>query len=120
MDDSNSPASSTGCTTTLVLRPQETDGQVVHLKLKKPKNNRKQVSWDAETVDNEHLNKKKSKCCCIYTKPRKFGEADEDENKHSDDECDSCMGKKSTHQLHRPDGQKEEPKPEPDEDNDLS
>jgi protein phosphatase 1 regulatory subunit 11 len=27
------------------------------------------VRWTEETIDNEHLNKKKSKCCCIYTKP---------------------------------------------------
>ena len=27
-------------------------------------------------VDNEHLNRKKSKCCCIYVKPKVFGESD--------------------------------------------
>jgi protein phosphatase 1 regulatory subunit 11 len=27
------------------------------------------VRWTEETIDNEHMNKKKSKCCCIYTKP---------------------------------------------------
>ncbi|CAF1499110.1 unnamed protein product [Rotaria magnacalcarata] len=27
------------------------------------------VQWTEETIDNEHLNRKKSKCCCIYTKP---------------------------------------------------
>lgn len=94
-------------TTTLVLRPQMTDGQVVHLKLKKSKNNNKQVSWDAHTVDNEHLNKKKSKCCCIYKKPKKFGDPDESDESDND-ECDSCMGKKNTHQLHRPINDKEE------------
>ena len=31
------------------------------LKLKKPKNDKK-VKWDEGTVDNEHMNKKKSKC----------------------------------------------------------
>lgn len=31
------------------------------LKLKKPKND-KQVQWDSKTVDNEHMDKKKSKC----------------------------------------------------------
>jgi protein phosphatase 1 regulatory subunit 11 len=29
---------------------------------------RPSVSWDSEVVDNEHLNKKKSKLCCIYHK----------------------------------------------------
>jgi len=95
--------------TTLVLRPpQRTDGQVVHLKLKKPKNHHKQVSWDAQTIDNEHLNKKKSKCCCIYEKPKKFGEPDVESNESDNDECDSCMGKMKTHQLHKPDKPKEE------------
>lgn len=105
MEETNALPSST----TLVLQPQASDGQVVHLKLKKPKNNHKQVSWDVHAVDNEHLNKKKSKCCCIYEKPKKFGEPDEDESNESDDECDSCMGKKKTHNLHKPDKQKEEP-----------
>lgn len=90
--------------TTLVLRPQTSDGQVIHLKLKKPKNNHKKVSWDAHAVDNEHLNKKKSKCCCIYEKPKKFGDPDGDDSNESDnDECDSCMGSKKTHFLNKPD-----------------
>lgn len=95
---------------TLVLRPQVTDNLVVHLKLKKPKNNHKQVSWDAQTVDNEHLNKKKSKCCCIYEKPKKNSDPEDKSDESDNDECDSCMGKKKTHQLHNrpePETQKE-------------
>ncbi|KAF7491212.1 E3 ubiquitin-protein ligase PPP1R11 [Sarcoptes scabiei] len=64
--------------------------------------NEKQVKFKEGTIDNEHLNKKKSKCCCIYEKPRKFGESSsEDEN---DDEVDSghhcpnhCHGSKKYH-----------------------
>lgn len=93
--------------TTLVLRPQATDSQVIHLKLKKPKNSHKQVSWDEHAIDNEHLNKKKSKCCCIYTKPKKLRDHGEDESSESDhDECDSCMGTKKTHLLHEKEDQK--------------
>lgn len=33
----------------------------VRLRLRKPKSNKK-VQWTQGTVDNEHLNKKKSKC----------------------------------------------------------
>lgn len=33
----------------------------VRLKLRKPKS-KKQVNWGEGTVDNEHMNKKKSKC----------------------------------------------------------
>ncbi|XP_069357155.1 E3 ubiquitin-protein ligase PPP1R11-like isoform X3 [Maniola hyperantus] len=50
---------------------------------------RKKVVWTADTVDNEHMNKKKSKCCCIYEKPRRFGES---ESESSDDECEHCFG----------------------------
>jgi len=111
MEETNLPFHS--CITTLVLRPQANDGQVVHLKLKKPKKSHKQVSWDAQTVDNEHLNKKKSKCCCIYKKPKKFGEPDTDEsNESGDDECASCIGNKKTHQLHKPENKNDEPKDE--------
>lgn len=98
------PSSTASTTTTLVLRPQVSDGQVIHLKLKKPKNNHKQVSWDAHTVDNEHMNKKKSKCCCIYEKPKKFGDPDDDDESE-DDECSSCSGKKKTHHLPKPEDQ---------------
>lgn len=116
MDGNNLPLPSSS---TLVLRPQVSDGQVVHLKLKKPKNNHKQVRWDVHAIDNENLNKKKSKCCCIYKKPEKFGDpADGNESNESDnDECDSCMGKKKTHKLHRNNSQKEEQNEEPKEDN---
>jgi len=108
MEETNVPFHSS---TTLVLRPQANDGQVVHLKLKKPKKSHKQVSWDAHTVDNEHLNKKKSKCCCIYKKPKQFGEPDTDESNESDnDECASCVGNKKTHQLHKPENNINEPK----------
>ncbi|XP_018320711.1 E3 ubiquitin-protein ligase PPP1R11 isoform X2 [Agrilus planipennis] len=59
------------------------------LRLVKPKSDRK-VKWTSETVDNEDLNKKKSKCCCIYTKPKVFGESSSSDS--SDDECDHCKG----------------------------
>ncbi|XP_050441462.1 uncharacterized protein LOC126846234 [Adelges cooleyi] len=108
MEESNDPLTGSS---TLVLRPHPTDNQTVHLKLKKPKNTQKQVSWEAHTVDNEHLNKKKSKCCCIYEKPKKFGDPDDDDDNKDgdDDECDSCMGKKKTHHLKKTDKVNEEP-----------
>lgn len=51
---------------------------------------RKKVVWTEDTVDNEHMNKKKSKCCCIYEKPRKFDESDSSDSE--DDECEHCFG----------------------------
>uniref|UniRef100_A0A182UFH8 Uncharacterized protein n=1 Tax=Anopheles melas TaxID=34690 RepID=A0A182UFH8_9DIPT len=60
---------------------------VLRLRLQKPRNGKK-VQWTNGTVDNEHMNKKKSKCCCIYVKPRAFGES----SSESEDECEHCFG----------------------------
>ncbi|XP_058120296.1 E3 ubiquitin-protein ligase PPP1R11-like [Anopheles ziemanni] len=60
---------------------------VLRLRLQKPRNDKK-VQWTNGTVDNEHMNKKKSKCCCIYVKPRAFGES----SSESEDECENCFG----------------------------
>ena len=55
---------------------------------------KKQVSWTQETVDNEHLGKKKSKCCCVYVKPKKLGESDteSESGENDDDDCKHCSG----------------------------
>eukprot|EP00004_Rigifila_ramosa_P024764 TRINITY_DN7261_c0_g1_i1.p2 TRINITY_DN7261_c0_g1~~TRINITY_DN7261_c0_g1_i1.p2 ORF type:complete len:141 (-),score=27.13 TRINITY_DN7261_c0_g1_i1:38-460(-) len=47
---------------------------------------RRHIEWQAETIDNEHMNKKKSKKCCIFHKPRSFGESD---TESSDDNAGS-------------------------------
>jgi len=57
------------------------------LRLKKPKTGKK-VVFTAETVDNEHMNKNKSKCCCIYKKPKQFDES----SSESEDDCENCYG----------------------------
>ncbi|KAL1491653.1 hypothetical protein ABEB36_012217 [Hypothenemus hampei] len=82
---------SSSSTVTLVETVDEQDQAVprVTVKLKKPRPDRK-VQWSTETVDNENLGKKKSKCCCIYNKPRKFGESSSSDS--SDDECEHCQG----------------------------
>ena len=28
--------------------------------------NKKKIKWDPKVIDNEHMNKKKSKCCCQH------------------------------------------------------
>lgn len=112
MDEINSLSPS--CSTTLVLRPQLSNVQVVHLKKKKPKH----ISWDVHVIDNENLNRKRSNCCCIYEKPKIFGNPDGNESDSDyDDCCDSCMGKKKTHQLHGHANTKEEQNDEPKVDN---
>ncbi|KAG0426237.1 hypothetical protein HPB47_026640, partial [Ixodes persulcatus] len=64
-----------------------------------------QVSFSSNTVDNEGLNKKKSKCCCVYVKPTKFGESEEED----DDECANCRGHTKPR---RKDGSLRSPPPE--------
>ena len=61
------------------------------LKLTKPEN-KKRVQWDASTVDNEFLNRKSSKCCCIYAK---HVEVEDRDTSSSDDDDDNSSGKKS-------------------------
>jgi protein phosphatase 1 regulatory subunit 11 len=63
------------------------------LKLKKPETDKK-VQWDQKTVDNEFMNKKKSKCCCIYEKPKLFDESSSDEDDNDNDDCANCHGHK--------------------------
>lgn len=69
---------------------------------------RRRVSWTTETVDNEFLNKKKSKCCCVYQKPRKWNESSsEDENE--DHDCQNCRGhRKSDFNKNKPNDTKEQ------------
>ncbi|KAF8766581.1 E3 ubiquitin-protein ligase PPP1R11-like [Argiope bruennichi] len=76
---------------TIVVEAEEIEPAVVpsvRMKLKKPKP-KKKVAWSSDTVDNENMNKKKSKCCCIYEKPRMFGESSSESD---DDECEHCKG----------------------------
>lgn len=68
-----------------------TSNPTLRLRLTKTKKeSNRRVSWTADTVDNEFMNKKKSKCCCQYHKPKMWDEStDEDENY---EECDHCKG----------------------------
>ncbi|KAL7636012.1 UNVERIFIED_CONTAM: hypothetical protein RMT77_013830 [Armadillidium vulgare] len=62
---------------------------VVRLKLNKNEE-RKKVKWTNDTVDNEHMGKKKSKCCCVYVRPKAFNESSSEDD--SDGECEHCSG----------------------------
>nr|CAD7593400.1 unnamed protein product [Timema genevievae] len=73
------------------------DVHTVRLKLRKPKPVKK-VQWRSGTVDNEHMNRRKSKCCCVYEKPRVFGESS---SESEDEECENCHG----HVEHRSNSQ---------------
>ncbi|NWU50045.1 PP1RB ligase, partial [Dromas ardeola] len=52
--------------------PKENRSLTLKLRKRKPD---KKVEWSSDTVDNEHLGRRSSKCCCIYEKPRAFGES---------------------------------------------
>lgn len=59
---------------------------------------RKQVSWRDGTVDNEHMQKKSSKICCVFHKKESLED-------YSDDEDNQVKEKGSCHgHSHRDDG----------------
>lgn len=64
----------------LHLRPceDEKDGK---------KKSKSKVRWTEDVVDNEHMNKKKTKICCIFHPQREFGESSDSES--SSDSSDS-------------------------------
>ncbi|KAK2159071.1 hypothetical protein LSH36_159g06030 [Paralvinella palmiformis] len=85
-------------TVTETIQEQPVRSPRIVLKLHKPKSE-KQVKWKQDTVDNENMNKKKSKCCCIYEKPKLFGES----SSESDEDCtDNCHGHKHKCYRRRP------------------
>ena len=47
---------------------------------------RPHVKWEEGVVDNEHMNKKSSKRCCIFHKKRAFGESSSEESSGSESE----------------------------------
>jgi len=44
---------------------------------------RRRVQWTEEVVDNEFLGRKKTKICCIYHKPKEFGESSDEDSSDS-------------------------------------
>ncbi|CAF2096458.1 BnaA05g11590D [Brassica napus] len=66
-----------------------TDSQPIErLVLRLNRKKKKKVSWEDGTVDNEFMQKKISKKCCIFHKQKPFDEDDseenEDNNRHHD------------------------------------
>lgn len=91
------PSNTTTTTTVTVEEKKETPARspTVVLKLTNPGTDKK-VSWEQNTVDNEHMNKKKSKCCCIYEKQKLFGESSDDDDDENHDDCtEHCRGHRS-------------------------
>jgi len=78
-----------GTSQTVVVTQQvvEEQNNIVHLKQQS-----RRIQWEEGTIDNEHMNKKKSSRCCIYHKPRKFDESSDE----SGSDCDEEHCKKSS------------------------
>lgn len=70
-------------------QPEEDNGE----------SSRRQVRWTEDVVDNEHMNKKKSKICCIYRRPKDFGESS---SESSDSDSDSDCGHDHHHDDNGP------------------
>ncbi|KAM6958714.1 E3 ubiquitin-protein ligase PPP1R11 [Aplochiton taeniatus] len=69
--------------------PPQQEGRSLTIKLRKRKTDKK-VEWSSDTVDNEHLGRRSSKCCCVYEKPKQFGESSSESE--GDDEDDEGCG----------------------------
>ncbi|KAK6327936.1 E3 ubiquitin-protein ligase PPP1R11 [Coregonus clupeaformis] len=70
--------------------PPQQEGRSLTIKLRKRKTDKK-VEWSSDTVDNEHLGRRSSKCCCVYEKPKQFGESSsESEGDDGDEGCGSA------------------------------
>lgn len=77
-----------GSQTLTLQTPQEGPAPSATLRLRAvPDEPPQRVRWAEDVVDNEHLNKKSSKVCCIYHKPKEDGESSgSDSDSSSSDE----------------------------------
>ncbi|KAI3513894.1 hypothetical protein L2E82_12129 [Cichorium intybus] len=86
-------SSSTTTTTTITLEnptPPQTTTLTLTLNPRK-----KKVTWKEGTVDNEFLQKKSSKKCCIFHKQKPFDEdSSDDEDCHDHQHDHDCGGSK--------------------------
>lgn len=64
-------------------KQKENERTNLEIKILKPRELKK-VKFSEDTVDNEHMGKRKSKICCIYHRPR----LNPDDT--SEDSCSSC------------------------------
>ncbi|XP_026989655.1 E3 ubiquitin-protein ligase PPP1R11 [Tachysurus fulvidraco] len=69
--------------------PPQQEGRSLTIKLRKRKTDKK-VEWSSDTVDNEHMGRRSSKCCCVYEKPRQFGESSTESEGEDEEGCGSA------------------------------
>ncbi|XP_042658261.1 E3 ubiquitin-protein ligase PPP1R11 [Tyto alba] len=94
-------ADSSACGTATVTETgaAEPENRSLTLKLRKRKPDKK-VEWSSDTVDNEHLGRRSSKCCCIYEKPRAFGESSTESEEEEEEEEVARGGDEGCGHLH--------------------
>ncbi|KAJ6668183.1 hypothetical protein lerEdw1_015560 [Lerista edwardsae] len=84
MAESTASVGSTATVTETEVTEPENRSLTIKLRKRKPA---KKVEWSSDTVDNEHLGRRSSKCCCIYEKPRAFGESSTESEDEDDEGC---------------------------------
>ncbi|EPZ35558.1 hypothetical protein ROZALSC1DRAFT_29637 [Rozella allomycis CSF55] len=72
-------------TATTTVNESSTLGTITVL----PRTDSRRVVFASDTVDNEHLNRKKSKICCIYHKSHKDGDCSSSDTSSESDLSDS-------------------------------
>ncbi|PAA79823.1 hypothetical protein BOX15_Mlig022163g7 [Macrostomum lignano] len=75
---------------TITVEPQPQEETVTLHLIDNSTQDSRQVQFAQDTVDNEHLGKKKSKCCCVYKKPRKFDPDNPDKSDSEDEDGHAC------------------------------
>ncbi|KAF5110309.1 hypothetical protein DV453_000964 [Geotrichum candidum] len=75
-------------TITTVITETEPSAGTLHLEAQE-RGERPGVRWTDDVIDNEHMNKKKSKICCIFHKTREFGESSSESDSSSSSSSDS-------------------------------
>jgi len=84
---------SSSTTTNIIQDTKEQDthttSNTTTLKLSLKKEKAKKIQWTEDTVDNEGLGKKKSKCCCQFRKARG---GLEDSSSEEEEGCEQCPG----------------------------
>ena len=84
-------ASSSTATVTVPRQTTPPPPIILHLRLPEPapappreESRPLNVTWDSGVVDNEGMNRRKSKKCCIFHKQRPFDESDSESDDDSD------------------------------------
>ena len=74
--------SSSATSTATAKKANPPDPKQVLVLKNKPK---KEIKWSEDVIDNEHMGKKKSKCCCIHHKPHGSNDSDSESDVENPD-----------------------------------